>query len=108
MAFQKTITLASGVSGNYIRLITYRWDRSTREAVALFALYLDAQAAQAGKQALTPFIAKLRLDGAKFDTYLGNAVLSEHAAIAQIYAAARAEKVSCDFGSNVFADALDA
>ena len=107
MAFQKTLTLPSGIAGNYIRLITYRWDRSTREAVALFALYLDAQAAQAGKQALTPFIAKLRLDGAKFEFYLGNPVLSDHAAIAQLYVAARAEKVSCDFGSDVFADAVD-
>lgn len=107
MAFQKTFTLSSGVSGNYTRLITYRWDRSTREAVALFALYVSAQAAQEGKQALTPYIAKLRLSGAKFDQYLGNSVLTDHDAIAQLYVAARAEPVSCDFGSDAFADALD-
>jgi hypothetical protein len=107
MAFQKTLTLSSGVSGNYMRLTTYRWDRNTREAVALFSLYLDAASAQAGKQALTPFVAKLRLEGAKFDHYLSAAVLAENDAVTQIYRAARVEPLSCDFGSHVFFDALD-
>ena len=108
MAFSKSLTLPSGATGDYIRVITYRWDRSAREAVALFALYVSQQAAWEGKQALTPYIAKLRLTGAKFDEYLGNSVLTDRDAIAQLYAAARVEPVSCDFGSNVFADALDA
>lgn len=107
MAFQKKLTLSSGVSGNYIRLTTYRWDRATREAVALFSLYLDSASAQAGKQPLTPFVAKLRLEGAKFDSYLGSAVLADHDAIERMYSAARVEPVSCDFGSHVFFDALD-
>ena len=107
MAFQKSLTLPSGATGDYIRVITYRWDRAAREAVALFALYVSAQVAQEGKQALTPYIAKLRLTGAKFDQYLGNSVLNDHHAISQLYSAARSEPVSCDFGSDVFADALD-
>lgn len=107
MALQKTLTLPSGVAGNYSRLITYRWDRATREAVALFALYLDAAAASSGKQPLTPWIAKLRLNGAKFDQYLSNATLEDHDVIAQLYAAAKAEPVASDFGDNVFADAID-
>lgn len=107
MAFQKTFTLPSGVSGNYTRLITYRWDRSVREAVALFALYVDASAASSGKQPLTPFIAKLRLEGSKFDQYLANATLQNHEPIAQLYEAAKAELIACDFGSNAFADAAD-
>jgi len=107
MALQKTLTLPSGVSGNYSRLVTYRWDRATREAVALFALYLDASAAAAGKQPLTPWIAKLRLTGDKFDLYLSNAALEDHDVIAQLYTAAKAEPVVSDFGSDVFADAID-
>lgn len=107
MAFSKSLTLPSGATGDYIRVITYRWDRSAREAVALFALYVSQQAAHEGKQPLTAYIAKLRLSGAKFDQYLGNSVLTDHDAIAQLYVAARAEPVSCDFGSDAFADALD-
>lgn len=107
MAFQKSFTLQSGVTGNYTRLITYRWDRSVREAVALFALFLDANSAQSGKQSLTPFIAKLRLDGAKFDQYLSNSVLETSDVISQLYLAAKAEPVISDFGSDAFADAQD-
>lgn len=107
MALQKNLTLPSGVSGNYTRLITYRWDRGTKEAVALFALFVDSAAAQSGKQPLTPFIAKLRLTAAKFDQYLGTAVLQDNDVLAQLYVAAKAEPVSSDFGSNVFADATD-
>lgn len=107
MAFQKTFTLPSGIAGNYTRLVTYRWDRSTREAVALFALFVDASAAQSGKTALTPFIAKLRLEGAKFDQYLSNAVLETSDVIAQLYVAAKAEPVISDFGSDAFADATE-
>ena len=107
MAFSKSFTLNSGASGNYVRLTTYRWDRSVREAVALFALYLDANAAQTGKQPLVPYIAKLRLTGATFDQYLGNAVLQDHDAIGQLYLAAKAEPVISDFGSDAFADATD-
>lgn len=107
MAFQKTFTLTSGVVGNYSRLVTYRWDRATREAVALFALYLDATAAHEEKRPLTAYIAKLRIVGDKFDLYLSNAALSDHDVIAQLYLAAKAEPLSCDFGSDAFADAQD-
>ena len=107
MAFQKTLTLPSGVSGNYIRLISHRWDRQAREAVAWFALYVDATAAQSGKQPLTPFIAKLWLQGAKFDQYLNNAELASPGILTQLYIAAKAEPVSSDFGSDVLADAVD-
>ena len=107
MALQKTLTLPSGVAGNYSRLISYRWDRAAKEAVALFALYLDAAAAASGKQPVTPWIAKLRLTGDKFDLYLGNAALEDHDVIAQLYMAAKAEPVASDFGQNVFADAID-
>lgn len=107
MALQKTFTLPSGVSGNYIRLIANRWDRSTREGVAWFSLYVDAAAAQSGKQPLSPWIAKLWLTGAKFDQYLAPGALNNSDVLAQFYAAAKAEPISCDFGSNAFADAQD-
>lgn len=107
MAFEKTFTLPSGISGNYTRLVTCRWDRNTREAVALFALFVDAAAAQGGKTALTPFIAKLRLTDSKFDQYLSNAVLETSDVLAQLYIAAKAEPVISDFGTDAFADATE-
>jgi hypothetical protein len=107
MALQKTFTLPSGVSGNYVRLITHRWDRSARECAALFALYLDESAAQTGKAALSPWIAKLWLRGDKFDQYVGNTALETSDVLAQLYVAAKAELISCDFGSDAFADAVD-
>lgn len=107
MALQKTIILPSGVSGNYVRLITYRWDRATREAVALFGLYVNAAAAQSGKDTLSPFVAKLRLTGAKFDAYLGGPEARAGNAVGQLYAAAKAEPVISDAGSDVFSNAQD-
>jgi hypothetical protein len=107
MALQKTFTLPSGVSGNYVRLTAHRWDRQTREAVAWFALYVDATAASAGKASLTPWIAKLVLTGPKFDAYLAPSALHASDVLAQFYVAAKAEPLSCDFGSGAFADAQD-
>jgi len=107
MALQKTFTLPSGISGNYIRLVAHRWDRAARESSALFALYVDAAAAQSGKAPLTPWIAKLWLRGDKFDEYLSNADLSTPGILAQLYVAAKAEPISCDFGSDALADAVD-
>jgi hypothetical protein len=107
MALQKTFTLPSGISGNYIRLVAHRWDRAARESSALFALYVDAAAAQSGKAPLTPWIAKLWLRDAKFDQYLSNAELSTPGILAQLYVAAKAEPLSCDFGSDALADAVD-
>jgi hypothetical protein len=107
MALQKTFTLPSGISGNYIRLVAHRWDRAARESSALFALYVDSAAAQSGKAPLTPWIAKLWLRDAKFDQYLSNAELSTPGILAQLYVAAKAEPLSCDFGSDALADAVD-
>jgi len=107
MALQKTFTLPSGISGNYIRLVAHRWDRAARESSALFALYVDAAAAQSGKAPLTPWIAKLWLRDAKFDQYLSNAELSTPGILAQLYVAAKAEPLSCDFGSDALSDAVD-
>lgn len=104
MAFQKTIDLPSGVSGNYIRVSAFRWDRAAREASVLFALYKDASTAAAG-QPLRESVAKLRLEGAVFDTWLGNASLGN--ALEQIYMAARAVPVISDFGAEIFAGAVD-
>lgn len=108
MAFAKSFTLNSGATGDYTRLITFRWDRSTREAVALFALYVSASTAAAGKEPLSPFIAKLRLTGDKFDQYLGNPALASADVVAQLYVAAKAEPVVSDFGADAFADAAEA
>jgi len=79
----------------------------TREAVAWFSLYLDAAAANSGKSALAPSFAKLWLTGAKFDQYLDNSEMETPGVLAQFYVAAKVEPLSCDFGSDAFADAQD-
>jgi len=109
MALQKTIDLPSGVSGNYIRLTSYRWDRSTLEASAIFALYLDAAHAASGADYLVPVIAKLRLSGDKFAEYLSSAALADNEIAAQIYAAAKSETLLAGGGltSIILGDALD-
>jgi hypothetical protein len=107
MALEKSFTLPSGISGNYVRLVAHRWDRATRESSALFALYVDAATAQSGKAPLTPWIAKLWLRGDKFDQYLSNAELTTPGILAQLYVAVKAEPISCDFGENALADAVD-
>ena len=109
MALQKTIALPSGVSGNYIRLTSYRYDRSTLEASAIFALYLDAAHAQDGADYLVPVIAKLRLSGAKFTEYLGAAALADHQVAAQLYVAAKVEPLLAGGGLSLIdlSDALD-
>ena len=107
MAFQKSLTLPSGVSGNYIRLIAYRWDRNAREANAIFALYLDAQAAHDGKDPLAPCVAKLRLTGSAFDSHASNVAIAGKDILAQLYTAAQSEPMISDFGEDVFVNALD-
>ena len=109
MALQKTIALPSGVSGNYIRLTSYRYDRSTLEASAIFALYLDAAHAQDGADYLVPVIAKLRLSDATFTQYLGAAALADHQVAAQLYAAAKVETLLAGGGltSVTLDDAID-
>ena len=107
MALQKTFVLPSGGSGNYTRLTAHRWDRQAREAVGWFSLYVDEAAATSGKAPLTPWIAKIWLTGAKFDQYLSNPELESPGVLAQLYAASKAEPISCDFGSDALADAVD-
>ena len=104
MAFKKTISLNSGVSGEYIRVSAFRWDRATREASVIFALYRDAATAAAGEP-LVPIVAKLRLDGEQFDTHLGHAAPGNM--LARIYAAARQVPVISDHGAGIFSAAED-
>lgn len=106
MAFEKTFTLRSGAQGNYSRLITYRVDRMTREAVGLFSLFVDSEAAHSGKEPLTPWIAKLRLTGDAFDIYFSSAAIDSDT-MANFYRAAKAEPMISDFGESLFFDALD-
>ncbi len=124
MAFQKTLALPTGVSGDYFRITAFRWDRAIKEASAQFALFKDAATAVAG-QPLVPVVAKLRLSGAEFDAYLGPAALAaaDSDVLAQLYQAAKdacdayaeaeepevnpAHQFICDYGAGVLADATD-
>ncbi|MBM3852015.1 MAG: hypothetical protein FJ399_02535 [Verrucomicrobia bacterium] len=122
MALKKNTSLASGVEGEYWRLVAFRWDRSAREASAHFALYKD-EATAAGGAPLVPLAAKVRLTGAAFDRFLGPAALrTGEDVVAQLYAAARSASryrrahgvnaaehlLISDHGSDLFADASDA
>lgn len=106
MAFQKTFTLNSGVQGNYVRLVSYRVDRVTREAVGLFAVFLNSTTAHAGKEPLTPWMAKLRVTGDVFDAYFSRASIDPDV-LANFYRAAKAEPMISDFGADCFQDAVD-
>jgi hypothetical protein len=104
MALQKTTTLDSGVIVSYFRITALRWDRSTKEASAIFSAFKDADASQQGKAAVVPVFAKLRLENADFDAYLPPSIESP---IAAIYSAAKAQDIICDFGPGYFVDAVD-
>lgn len=122
MALIKSLSLPTGVTAEYFRIVAFNWDRSAREASAHFALYKDAATAASG-QPLVPIAAKLRLYGAKFDEYLGPAALASSGddVVAQLYTAAKETceayvvdevtnplaHIICDQGRGVFADATD-
>lgn len=88
MAFQKLITLPNSTSGNYIRLAFFRCDFIAREVSAHFVLYASAAARLANSTESLCIIAKLRLEGAKFDQYFSAAIVDQAAAI---YIAAKSE-----------------
>jgi hypothetical protein len=75
MALQQTITLPSGIEGNYIRCDAYSWDRSSRQCTARLALYVSAAVAADG-QPIAPTVAKLRLYDEHFDAYFAGSVLA--------------------------------
>lgn len=93
MALQKSITLPTGATGNYIRIGAYTWDRMTREASAHLVLHTSAAQAAARPDAPLCIIAKVRLAGAKFDAYLGNSILSDAGVnvLRKLYEAAKSE-----------------
>lgn len=93
MALQKTISLPNGASGNYVRVGTYAIDRLTREASIQFMLHGSAALAASAPDAPLCMIAKLRLNGAKFDEYLSSEALAAvgQNIVEQLYVAAKAE-----------------
>lgn len=123
MAFQKSVTLPSGVSGNYHRIHALRWDPVVKEFQCAVALYKDAAtAADATKAPLVPEFARFRLSGASFDTYVGKAVLAaaNEDIIALVYDAIKAvcddweegatnmaAYLKCDSGGDFYSTATD-
>ena len=105
MALQKTIQLQSGVSVAYHKLTNYAIDYATRYAWFQFSAYIASDSLQPACEV----IAKLRLEGSKFDQYLGKGVLATCGkdVNAQAYTASKAEPIISDFGSGVFMDAQD-
>jgi hypothetical protein len=102
MALQKTlIHPKSGVSGNYIRLVDVKWNRSgDRYASAHFELFLNKEIANTpGALPVHGCAGKLELTGALFDKYLGKSVLATKLVLDQCYVAAQAEPaaMSSDF-----------
>lgn len=94
MALQKSITLPNGTGGAYIKLAFFRWDDLRKEASAHFHLYTTAGTRlSAPLDPLRDTIAKVRLEGAKFDQYFSaSAMLAARSTIVgQLYNALKAE-----------------
>jgi hypothetical protein len=116
MAFQKTF-IKHGVPCNYVKIGYVAPNYVTREITVHFALYYSAEAAAADPKApLVPILAKLRLKAAKFEQWLSAEAIAANSAEdpfrGQLYAAAKAEPIDCDFRpaegqATVFSDALD-
>lgn len=123
MALTKTINLPSGITGNYHRVSSFRWDRNAKEASITFSLHLNSAAAELDRAPLLPLVAKFRITGDKFEEFLGNSVLtaSQDDIITAIYKAAvlvcsakranpNAPTVGAhlisDFGADLYADAV--
>jgi len=111
MAYNKRVQ-TRGVEASYFRLIAFRWDAQTREASALFSLYVDKAHSDRSKPSvpaaerdrpLIDIAAKLRVSGDAFDQYLSPEALQQGAAnvgsdiVAHLYAAAKdASKLKVD------------
>ena len=115
MALQKEITTPAGYSANYIRFRRIdEWDRETKVACFRFDLWKDQTAASTTPDPINPLrpavemAFRLRVTGDAFDTWFGNAALSEELIIAQAYEAAKAIPVSW-WGQGMYslADATD-
>lgn len=76
MALQSSVTLSNGVSGNYIRITGFWWDRLAKEASAHFCLYASQSYANSAPDMPLCLVAKLRLNGDKFDQYLSSDALA--------------------------------
>ncbi len=88
MALLKTIALPNSTTGNYVRLAFFRCDFVAREVSAHFVLYASAAARISNSTEHLGIVAKLRLEGAKFDQYFSTAGVDQAAAL---YIAAKVE-----------------
>jgi hypothetical protein len=96
MALQKSITLANGISGNYIRVAdSFEINRREKSLTAHVTLFLDANHAQARPDLPLAVIALVQLLDAEFDQYLGREALATAGGnvVAQLYAATKSIKV---------------
>lgn len=112
MALQKTITRPNSTQGGYIRLRYFNWDDIDRVASGHFYLFATKAARDSQPKEPICLIAKLRLEGDKFDQYLSNAAIaaakSDH--VRQFYVAMKAEQALAGGGltSIDLSDAADA
>ena len=96
MALQKSITLANGIAGNYIRVgDSYEMNRREKTLTAHVTLFLDAAHAQARPDLPLAVIALVQLLDAEFDAYLGRDALenARGKVVAQLYAAAKSVSI---------------
>jgi hypothetical protein len=111
MALQKSITLANGICGSYIRVgDSYEMNRREKSLTAHVTLFLDAAHAQARPDLPLAVIALVQLLDAEFDLYLGREALATASGnvVAQLYAAAKIIKVRSLIGPEIdLSDAAD-
>ncbi len=100
MALQKSITLSNGSTGNYIRMGPYLWDPMAHYASAQLFLFTSHAFAESAPDSPLCMIAKLRLEGGKFDQYLANSILDADGVtvVGQLYIATRAEPLLAGAG----------
>lgn len=106
MALEKSITLPSTAVGNYLRIVAVRMDGNVRECSAQIDLYASEAAAKTpGADPHRSAIYMLRLEGAKFDQWVGKAALATAAQAGrdlygQLYSAAKVEPLKCALGNH--------
>lgn len=103
MAFKNSITLPTGDTGEYFKLSKFVIDMNTKELSAHFSLYKSQDVRNAGGQPQRPIIAKLRLQGDKFDQYFNKTAMVGKRHDEIIYAAVKAEGVISDYSAAIAA-----
>lgn len=120
MALQKSITTNSLVTAEYWMTPAVSYNKTRKEVIAQFHLYVNKAARDAGAQPVIQNAAKLVLQGSQFDVFFGATNPDAALLQKQVYVAAKSVGVISDYGApavvdgkhnglrTLFSDAVDA